>query len=197
MVPAARGPDVNDDRAIRRWLVISDMAAQHARNMYRALEHVLSELEILDGYPTQTIGASDPTSEPRTEACRVCHGRGCDQCAALKYTATERAAHLRYNLLAQREQMRDDLATIEELMSSAGEVINRTLRGRVPRPATAHRLCEPTGHEGCLVPITEGGWADYTCTDLAEKAGLCNRHYMAKRRWLIRNGLPTRSDEAA
>lgn len=187
----------DDHRAIRRWLVISDMAAQHARNMYHALEHVIAELQVIDGYPTQAIGASDPTSEPHTDACRVCKGRGCDQCAAMKYTATERAAHLRYNLLAQREQMRDDLATIEQLMSSAGDVINRTLRGRVPRPAAAHRLCEPTGHEGCMVPLEDGGWADYTCTDLAEKAGLCNRHYMAKRRWLLKMGLPTRQDEAA
>jgi hypothetical protein len=96
-------PTGDDHRAIRRWLVISDMAAQHARNMHQAL----------------------------------------------------------------------------------------------PRPAATHRLCEPTGHEGCMVPLEEGGWADYTCTMLADKAGLCGKHYAAKRRYLVRNGLPTRMDEAA
>jgi hypothetical protein len=184
------------ERLARRFRILADIYEQMSRNIALVLAHIDDELKMLDGYPTQCIGAGDLVSQPRTEACQACGGYGCDQCAPQQYSATERAGLARTRLTSDRQQVIEDLGIAEAQASAQTRMYNRILKSRVARPV-GHRLCEPTGHQGCMVPREEGGWSDYTCTDLAEKAGLCLRCYSAKRRWLVKMGLPTRQDEAA
>lgn len=63
-----------------------------------------------------------------------------------------------------------------------------TLAPTGPKP----RTCDPSGREGALVPLVDGGWADFTCRDGAVKDGLCGKHYHAERRYRQAKGLPTR-----
>lgn len=168
-----------------------------AKDVTTALEHVQAELGILDSYPTQTPGASIATGvyhepHPHPDDCV-----GCDTCDPVDLTRVERAAFARYYLTAQREQIRDDIDAIEQLATSLGRVLDKTLRHRVPRIGGETKLCDPTGREGAEIPLSGGGWSDATCRELAAKAGLCNRCYMRERRYRIANNLPTRQEVAA
>jgi len=79
----------------------------------------------------------------------------------------------------------DLLAGLNLLRITIGDMIDvchQTLRGaglQAPKP----RLCDPSGHEGAMVPIADGGWADPTCRDIVDANGLCTRCRARKYRW--------------
>lgn len=167
-----------------------------SRQVTEAVDHVNHELAIADSYPTQTPGASIATSHGDPPVCRCEPGNrvGCDVCAPITLTATERAADQRWRLLTQKEQIRDDITAIEELVASLAIVVRKTLGMR--RAIYPKRLCDCSGHDGAELARADGGWSDPTCEHIADKVGLCSACYMRKRRFLERIGKPAREDAA-
>jgi hypothetical protein len=181
-----------------------------------AVEHIASELLIADSYPDHTPGAADPTPLPYLEPrqCKHCKGTGwyavnneptaCDHCDArgtVKLTAVEKAAQKRYELLTRREEIRDLLVSVEELVRSLRHQCDSALRTRAVDPREAKRekpICRADpGLEGYLVPLADGGWHDPTCTRLARSmaGGMCDAHRKQYDRWRERQGLKPLTDE--
>jgi hypothetical protein len=151
---------------------------ENAAHLYPDTEARLRTLvATIDGWPTHN---GDPH-----------RGGGADT----QLTAVEAAAEAR---LRHSLDLADLQANIRALEIMAGEILDdchRILRGGMAK-LDGPRLCDPSGREGALVPLDDGGWADWTCREAASKAGLCARHYMAERRWRAANGYPARGDDA-
>lgn len=116
--------------------------------------------------------------------------------ASAALTTVEAAADRRLQHALDRADIESGVhllhVTIDDLLRSCHAALRTS--GRKPE---GPRLCDPSGREGSLVPLAEGGWADWTCRDAATKAGLCARHYMAERRWRAANGLAPRDEQVA
>lgn len=132
-----------------------------------AITHLHHQAAQVDGYPAGTDSPKVTSSSELTPT---------EAAAEARLTYTRQADDLRagYHLL---------VITIHDMTNDC----HKALRGGTP--VEAPRLCDPSGHEGCLIPLAEGGWADYTCRELASRLGLCDRHYMARRRWRAQHGL--------
>ena len=136
----------------------------------QALEHINQQLAHLDGYPTATMSDGTP------------HGTA-------EMTSVERVTHIRYSLGAQREQIRDDLEAVEQLVASLDHDCRHVLRLVAQTRDAQPGYCDSTGREGAIV------WADPTCRDLATKAGLCGRCYQREYRYRKEHGLEPREIE--
>lgn len=98
------------DRRNRKALGVADqIIGWGAVLITDAVESSKREIDEADGYPTKTPGASTLTASGSVRALCACKGTGCDTCAPSTYTATERAAERRYELIVQREELRDAL----------------------------------------------------------------------------------------
>ena len=124
----------------------------NAHKFDQFMDHARRELRLIDGYPAGGEG-----------------GNG-------ENTPTEAAALARYNITSNREQIRDDLATIIELSNSLFRVLDIGLRTRAPSKATA----EPCAAKGCqawAVPhaLASGAmikdWCDYCWADRCQVCG--------------------------
>lgn len=97
---------------------------------------------------------------------------------------------------ADREQMRDDIATHDD-MARATRTLFERLAGVVPEAA---RLCDGRELAGWQVPWTPdsrdpaNGWSDPTCRNGAGRRGLCPACLIRHNRWRIEHGLDPLSD---
>lgn len=147
-----------------------------------AIWHLAHELDYVDGLPSHTMGDGMPVG-------------------ASDDTSVERAAEARYSVTSQREQLRDDLASIESLARSFGHVIDATLRMYVQSPEAPR--CDGRDFSGAnllWVPhsrAADNGWRDPHCTELADASGLCPKCRIRERRWRDEHGLAPRSTSVA
>lgn len=170
-----------------------------AKQVTEAVEHVRMELAIADSYPTQTPGASTPTSTGEARQCATkrldppqpCPG--CDVCMPVALTPTERGAEERWRLTCKREDIRDDITCIEETIASLAKTCRETIGTRL-----AHSVprCDGRPYEGSdvlWVPHSRdpnNGWYDPTCTEVANASGMCNRCQVRCDRSRRERGLP-------
>jgi hypothetical protein len=133
-----------------------------------ALEHLGRQLAHLDGHPSSTMGDGMP--------------RG-----GAELTAVERVAEQRWRLTSMREQIRDDLDAVCQLVDALGHSVDTALRGHVaPPPAQAVCSENQMRREGA------NEWGDATCEASPVKAGLCSACYQRERRWRQGAGLTER-----
>lgn len=101
-----------------------------------------------------------------------------------------------YAARAEREQLRDDIRTVEALARDLRNFVARI----GPQRGLSARLCDGRGYEGWEVPWTPhgqesaNGWADPTCRDGAGPRGLCPACLKRMNRWRARRGMDWVSD---
>jgi hypothetical protein len=140
-----------------------------------ALGHLARELLVLDGMPDHTSGAG------------ITRGAGSDVEAL---TAVERVAASRVHFSTELDTLREDAQAVIEMIGALAHMIDRAIGLRAPIAVSRCRDSLP-GRDGGM------DWGDTTCEEIPAKAGLCNKHYMAERRWRERSGLPARHIEPA
>lgn len=190
-----------------------ELAHVHAPKVTAALEHIAHELTIADSISDHTPGAAPATPLPYLEKrpCGTCRGRGwsvvgntptpCDDCDArgtIKLTPTERAAVKRYELTAGREDIRDLVASFEQLRDSLRTVCDKVMRTRMPEPVTEKGTCYADALlPGYYEPLVEGGWFDPTCHRISRtvKPGLCDACRKRLERYNDAHGLKPPKDE--
>lgn len=178
--------------------------ARHAETALRALR---DEIDLHDGYPTSTIGASDPpaTPPPILEGeCReritvaVDNGittrycgqpRPCpDHDTPIASTSVERAAGHLSPLLTEWNHLTRTIAELLGALTAAEKAINRRI------PIEKRAVCNRgLGRDGVIE------WGDPLCGNYAEtdRAGLCAACAKREYRWRKEHGLPARDRGAA
>ncbi len=165
-------------RASPQLMAIARMAENLATLAPDALTHLQHLEHAIDGWPT------------RGDAVHV-SGTGGD----VTLNAVEAAAEARLRHSLDRADIQAGIRLLEVTCKDLLEACHHALRGATT--VEGPRLCDPSGREGSLVPLDDGGWADWTCRDAAVKNGLCDRHYHKERRWRAANGLPARDEVRA
>ena len=146
------------------------LEAIHAPNLTAALEHLLRELSLADGYGER--------------------GESVNVTSSAELTPTEAAANARYELGMMREELRDALTVAVDGIDKLGWVIQRAMRLRAPRgvqAANAAKLCRDGLTDASRPGAVE--WHDPTCCAGAVSRGLCKPHYDAMRYWRATHGL--------
>lgn len=141
-----------------------------APNITAALEHIIRELSVCDGWPER--GDSVAVS------------------SSLGASTTERAMQARYELTEARERLRDKLNETIDAIDSLGWEALSILRMRVPRdekPPATEKLCRDGITDATRTGSLE--WHDPTCMMPSVKLGLCQRHYDARRYWCQTHGV--------
>jgi hypothetical protein len=168
-------------RLLRLAWLIEQQAAPLAT---LTLEHVRDELAIIDGFPA--AGG---------DQVRV-SGIG-------PRSTVEAAMMARHNLTGAREQMRDDIATLETMVADFVHMLRSTLGDRVPRYIPEPCDGKARGYEGHELPWTphsrdpHNGWHDPACRDAADESGLCTRCKPRMNRWRREHGFGAIGVEAA
>jgi hypothetical protein len=140
-----------------------------------ALEHILREEALIDGYPCAQ--AFDGT------------GRGTPE-----MTPTERLANARWMLRSHREQIRDDIDTIETLVKDYARMLDHVLRTRGPAPEREGARCDGKHRPGADVHWSphsrdpENGWRDPLCGKEPVRDGLCGACDKRADRWAREHG---------
>lgn len=172
------------------------------RNLPEAVDIVNREIDILDGMPTQHIGASAP-STPRAAALtgtcttpvRIDHadddGYFMDVCGdprpcrhhdtPITLTSVESAASRLAGQTNLIDRWTRKARKIDELCSD----LEREIMRAIPKKETA--LCNGgQGREGHM----EGakGWGSTNCGALVDIEGMCNTHIEDERQWRAANG---------
>ena len=147
------------------------LEAIHAPNLTAALEHLVRELSLADGYGER--------------------GESVSVTSSAELTPTEAAANARYELGMMREELRDALRDAVEGIDRLGFVIARAMRLRAPKGTTA-----PNAAKLCRDGLTDAtrAWAlqskDHaTCSAGQVSRGLCRVHYDQMRYWRATHGL--------
>lgn len=156
-----------------RLLQLSRALEDLAYDTARTLEHVTRELRDLDGHKAATLGGGPArTYDPTTDL-----------------TLVERIANARFDLTSTRDQIRDDILTLETLIASYRHVLDRGLRHRAP--TTAGRYCDGRNLPGSdlrWTPNAHGnnGWFDPACRR-PTMTTLCDRCEKRYARWSNRS----------
>lgn len=182
-------------RSSTRLLGVARLVENLADLYPSTVEHLNRQLASIDSYPKRVPGAGPATGGAPVNVC-VCNGAGCDTCTPVQLTATEAGAEsrLRHSLILT--DLDAAIRLLEVTVRDAIDSCQEELRSQSVSQAASKdaKVCDCAGKEGAL---DEDGWGDPACREMATKAGLCGRHYHARRRWQIRNGRPTRDEEAA
>ena len=161
-------------RAIDAGLKLTDLAT----GLYSALEALREAERDIDGYPL-----SDGLPRGQSED-----------------TSVERALDHRYNVIGEREQMRDDLAAIISMIDSMAYVVGSCLE-RYTAPAKAQATCDGKGLQGWEIKYTPysvdpaNGWFLEDCGKPIHRAKLCVGCYQRARRWRNDHELPELNDD--
>jgi hypothetical protein len=137
-----------------------------------AIATLKRELDIIDGYPTTTLG--DGMSRSTADL-----------------TSVERAADARWRMSGNLDDLRDMATTIVELVNTMATMTDRALGTRAPAAEVARCRDAQAGRDGAL------DWGDATCEELPVKAGVCSACYQRERRWRIGAGLAERDTAPA
>ena len=162
-----------------------------------ALDHIARELVITDGYASRTMSDGMPSAHA---IHGLTTGRGDDN-DPQTLTPVEQAAHARWTLTAERDQIRDDIDAVIQLVDSLGRVVYRAVRLRAP--IEGPKQCDGRDFAGSAYPWVQhsrdemNGWLDPTCRDAADTSGLCPRCRIRERRWREANGLTPREANAS
>jgi hypothetical protein len=159
-------------RPHRQYEALAQLMHILANESAAALEHLIRERLIIDGWTSTTLGDGLP------------HGSSTS-------TTPERQMQAVIDIDTQIDQIRDDITTIASLTSSALNVCRDAQRHRVPRQATPqdpHTYCRDNQvkRDGTIE------WGNTTCLNLPDKAGLCHACYMREWRWRKANMLAPR-----
>jgi len=143
-----------------------------APNMSEALEHLVRELNNLDGFNERGESLGVHTTSELTQ--------------------TERAADARFDLRCRIEDLRDAKAKLLAALRELNDEINEAMRMRVPRnvkaPGKPSGLCDQTGKEGAIE------WGDPLCPMPAVKGGMCQPHYFRWYRHRQEHGIDVSND---
>lgn len=118
-----------------------------------AQEMIEYQIRQIDGFPAGTEGPKVSTSSGSTP--------------------TERAAQQRFALMERRDKLNADIDKAIALLRTVDDDCGRILGGGVGIP----RCTGGYGSEGAKQ------WGDTSCHRLARREGLCDTHYMRRRRW--------------
>jgi len=175
-------------------------ASANAARIDQAIDHLLHELHILDGYPTTTnstgprgqrtirVQLEGSDGEPLTDH----HQRPVtDQ---VPVTTVEDVALKRHQITDRLDDLQAHVHGILTMHNELARAINDAIATRTAPPP---KLCDATGREGYMEPRADGGWSDLACTNIPARGPLCIPCYHRERRWRIDHGLPTREDSAA
>lgn len=161
--------------ADRRTLDLAARLAQLAANVHAAKDHIAREHANTDGIAAASINDGSRSTDGTS--------------------TVERTMLARLHLANQSAQINDDLDAIDNIIRSCTQTCTKAIGTRAP---VVHATCyADPGLDGYLIPISDGGWHDATCTDLARSAtgGLCDRHRKAAERWRERNDKKPLTDE--
>jgi hypothetical protein len=125
------------------------------------------EIDVVDGYPSSTLG--DGMSRSTSEL-----------------TAVERAADIRWRMSGDLDDLRHMAATIIELVNTMNTMTGKALGTRAPAADVARCRDAQAGRDGVI------DWGDATCEELPAKGALCVACYHRERRWRIGSGLTER-----
>jgi hypothetical protein len=160
-----------NERLVRLGWLITNHAALVTT---QALETINERLARLDGNPTRGEQVSVSTSTPTS--------------------TTEAIALQRYTLDADREQMRDDIAALEQMVDDYLRMVRRV----IGRPLAEDQL--PTMalcRDGQVGKHAADEWGDPLCPLPAVKGGLCSAHWWQWYRARRRDGIDVRRDHEA
>ena len=177
-----------------------------------ALTRLRDRIDCLDGFPTSTIGASDPTAFPPAIHHGQCHelvhrlmGEGMKvvRCGLerpcpehdthVPLTTVEAAAGQLAPLLHHRNRLLDALDAVLAAVAHAERETRRHLT-QDDKPSARDHLCNRgTGRDGVLV------WGDPLCENVraGDRGPLCLACAKREQRWRKANNLPARENEAA
>lgn len=149
------------------------LGQQLAPRITDALHHIGQQLSHLDGY---SAGGSYDDSPRSTN----------------ELTPVERIANARFTLTMQREQIRDDLDAVCQLIDALGHTLDQALRTHaptIPADEQPRRSCSEAqmGRDGVIE------WGNALCTRWPDKVGLCNACYQRERRWRAEHSLTERA----
>lgn len=165
------------------------IVASGAPLLHQAMRSYAEQMAHLDGHPS--AGDFEPVSGGGTDA-----------------TSVEAAMMRRYQLRADKEQLRDWLQLMEETRQAIHRICLRIIQHRADdiEPDTLPRfevtLCDGRRFEGAHIPWVpysrdeDNGWHDPTCVDPADESGLCPKCRVREARWRRRNGIPERANNS-
>lgn len=179
-------------------------ASANAARIDQAVNHLLDELHLLDGYPTTTTGAAN--QGPRGQRCITVHledadgeplldANGKPVTEQVPVTTVEDVALKRQAITDQLADLHAQARGVLTMHNQLAATITQALRTRVT--VTDVKPCDATGREGYMIPRDSGGWSDLACTNIPARGTLCIPCYHRERRWRTAHGLPTREEAAA
>lgn len=174
--------------------------ARIQRTLPDALELIIREIDVIDGMPTQCIGASPPSGstpvrvysdddrclEIAADGMRCFNARPCaDHDTPVGLTSVEAAAIALRNPTKILARWEAKARKLDELAAD----LERELTRALPKPERP--LCNGgQGRDGHMEGPT--GWGTTDCGRHVDYEGMCNRHIEDERVWRAANGKPER-----